>query len=371
VSQPVSSADPFAGHAFGSAFSVGVEEELLLVDPRSRALSHDAERVIAAVEQPARGQVDHEAYAAELELRSPPSSTAGEAAAALAAARDAALAAGATLVGAGLHPDARLGDVQLVRTARYARVEDDMRGLILRTPECALHVHVGMPDADTAIRAFNGLRAWLPVLQGLAANSPWWFGADSGMASARAAAVRAYPGRGVPPPFASADEYAAAVAAAAAGGGPSDYTLLWWDLRPHPRRGTVELREMDAQSRLDDVAAIAALVQALGRAAADGPAAITPSEAIAWSSFRAAQDGLGARVLHDGRVAPLREAAEAALERARPHARELGSLAALEGVERILREGNGADRRRAAHARGGVPAMLDELVRETGRRAAA
>jgi carboxylate-amine ligase len=218
-----------------------------------------------------------------------------------------------------------------------------------------------MPDPESAIRAFNALRLELPLLLGLAANSPWWFGRDSGMASARSAIVRAYPGRGVPPAFRSFDHYEQTLADTAAGGGPADYTLLWWDLRPHPRLGTVEVREMDAQSRLSDVEGLAALVQGLARRAVEAPAAEpVPSDALAWSAFRAARDGLDAEILHDGRLVPLREAGARVAAALRPECGE-----ALEGLERLLAEGGGAERRRAAHRRAGTEAMLAELVEET------
>lgn len=352
-------------HAFGHDFTVGVEEELLLVDPETRALAPVAARVLAAIQD--RGDtVAHEAYAAELELRSPVCSHAGEAAAALGDGRAAARAAGATLLGAGLHPTAALGDAPLVDAERYRRVGDSMRGLIRRTPECALHVHVGMPDAEAAIRAYNGLRSRLPLLQGLAANSPWWFGADSGLASARWALVRAYPGRGVPRAFRDFGDYEATLAASTAAAEVEDYTMLWWDLRPHPRLGTVELRELDAQSSLEDVAAIAALAQALAAEAADGATGPDePQEAVAWSSFRAARDGTAARIADGGSLAPLAEVARRAVERARPAARDLGPDHALDGVERILRDGGGAGRQREAHAAGGMAALLELLIRQT------
>ena len=161
--------------AFGSSFTVGIEEELLLVDPETNLLAPRSTEVLAALDLP-EGAAAHEAYAAQVELRSPPSLGAGEAGAALRMARAAAREAGATLMGAGLHPADDDGDSPLVDAERYRRVARMMRGLFARTPEAALHVHVGMPDAETAIRAFNGLRAHLPLLQGLGANSPWWFG---------------------------------------------------------------------------------------------------------------------------------------------------------------------------------------------------
>ena len=164
---------------------------------------------------------------------------------------------------AGLHPDAELFDVKLVQSERYERVERQMRGLIKRTPECALHVHVGLPDPEAAVAAMNGLRELLPLLHGLGANSPFWFGADSGMASSRAAVIRAYPGRGIPPVLRSWDDYLAALDAVRAGGGPTDHTMVWWDARPQPRLGTVELREVDVQTDLESAAAIAALARAI------------------------------------------------------------------------------------------------------------
>jgi carboxylate-amine ligase len=349
-------------HAFGSSFTVGLEEELFLVAPPDLGLVQDAERVLGAIDHAGSWEADHEAFACEIELRSRPAATPGEAVAALRAARGAARDAGATMMAAGLHPTAPFGYVQLVRSERYRRVEDSMRGLIQRAPECALHVHVGMPDADTAVGVFNGLRAWLPLLEALAANSPWWHGIDSGMASARAAFVRAYPSRGIPRALRDWGDYEAALAASAAGGGPDDYTLIWWDVRLHPRLGTVEVREMDVQSRLDDTAGLAALVQALARMEAESPSEPVATEAIAWSAFRAARDGLDAEILSDGRLLPARDAARAAVRAARPH---LPEPEALDEVERLLRDGGGADRRRAAYRRGGMRGMLDDLVTET------
>jgi glutamate---cysteine ligase / carboxylate-amine ligase len=347
-------------HAFGRAFTLGVEEELLLVDRATLALAPVAERVLANADHP-RAQLAHEAYAAELEARTPITDGLDEALAALAEARLAARTAGATLMGVGVHPTAQHGDARLVDEERYRRVGKAMRGLIQRTPECALHVHVGMPDPETAIWAFNGMRRHLPLLMGLAANSPWWFGHDSGMASARAALVRAYPGRGIPRAFHDWADYVETVEGIVSAGGIDDYTHLWWDLRPHPRLGTLEIREMDAQASLDDVAALVALVHALARHSAEqtAPPKVAP-DAVAWSSFRAARDGLESEILCGERIVPLREAARETLEQVRPLADD-----AIEGVERILREGGGADRRRRAAARGGAAAMLGELLDET------
>jgi carboxylate-amine ligase len=352
---------PPPAHRFGTSapFTVGLEEELLLVDRDTLALAHVADRVLAAVDLP-RERIDHEAFLAELEVRSEPAASVGEAIAQVLEGRMAALGAGATLMAVGLHPDAALFDVELVESDRYKRVERQMRGLIKRTPECALHVHVGLPDPEAAVAAMNGLREVLPLLHGLGANSPFWFGSDSGMASSRAAVIRAYPGRGIPPVLHSWDEYLAALDAVRAGGGPTDHTMVWWDARPQPRLGTIELREVDAQTSLDSAGAIAALARAVVRRAVDTqPQRAAPEQALHWSSFRAARDGLDAEIYHEGQPAPLRVAVQhvlAGLDR---------DDSELEGVEKLVRDGNGADRQRAAHERGGMPGLLRYLAEAT------
>jgi carboxylate-amine ligase len=349
-------------------FAIGVEEELILVDPSSRALSHAGVDVLARMDgADADGFAHPDTYSALIELASPVARDAGEGVGALSALRARVRAAGGTTIGVGIHPDGAFGDVEHVDEPRYDRIVEQLQGLIRRTPTCALHVHVGMPDAATAIRVFNGLREQLPVLQALAANSPFWHGRDSGLATARAQLFRGYPRAEIPRAFHSYDDYAETVAGVVAAGDLPDYTFLWWDIRPHPRLGTVEVRAMDSQSALWSAAGLAALVHGLARAEAASPAASVwlPREVLMEASFTAARDGLLARLPMDGALRPAPEVARAAVERARPHAAELGSADALEGIERILVEGNGADRQRAAHARGGMPALLDLLVAES------
>ena len=192
-----------------------------------------------------------------------------------------------------------------------------------------------MPDEEAAIRAFNGLREHLPLLQALAANSPFWHGRDSGLASARAQVFRALPRSEIPTAFDSFDEYAESVEALATAGDLPDYTYLWWDVRPHPVLGTIEVRAMDAQSSLRTVTGLVALVHALARRAAEEHGPWERREVLMESSFRAARDGLGATIWYDGTHASrARGGARATVGLARPYARELGSDAALEEIER-------------------------------------
>lgn len=351
-------------HAFGrsQAFALGVEEELLLVQGSPpRALDPRASELIARVGSP---QVKPDVYEALVETASSVCPDAPAAARELEGLRSALRTAGATLAGAGLHPEAAFGDVVHVQHPRYDAVHASMRGLLERTPTCALHIHVGMPDPETAIAACNRLRSHLPLLQALAAHSPYWHGRDAGFATARAQLFRGYPSASIPRAFDGWEDYAASVDAWVSAGHLADYTFLWWDIRPHPALGTLEVRAMDAQSRLATVAGLAALVHALAAACADGHGTVEPAEALTESSFRAGRDGLAATLWWDGALRPLPEVAAAALTLARPYARELGGEDALAEVERVVREGNGADRMRAAHAAGGMPAVLERLVAE-------
>jgi carboxylate-amine ligase len=172
---------------------------------------------------------------------------------------------------------------------------------------------------------------------------------------------RDYPRTEVPPAFRDWDDYEETVARVLEAGQVPDYTFLWWDVRPHPKLGTVETRVMDAQSSLRDVEALSSLVHGIACNASDhGPPAPSAREALAESAYRATRDGVEATVWSDGRLRPLAELAEEAIDRARPYVGD-----AVDDVMRIVREGNGADRQRAAFARGGMPQVLAELVAET------
>lgn len=346
-------------------YAVGVEEELLLVDARTLALAHVSSEVLARI-PPGAGALMHDTYEAVVETASPVCPDAVSATATLAEMRAALRASGATAIGTGIHPDGAFGDVVHVPTARYRELAESMRGLFSRTPTCALHLHVGMPDPETAILACTRMRVFLPLLQALAAHSPFWHGTDSGFQSARANLFRGLPHAGIPRAFSGWEEYVETVAAVTAAGDARDYTFLWWDIRPHPRLGTLEIRVMDAQSRLDSVAGLGALAHALAVLCAHEapPGELPPTEALTESSFRAARDGVAATLWWDGALRPVPEIARRAIALAEPYARGRGAETALGEINRILAEGNGADRMRAAHDRGGMRAVLEHLAAE-------
>lgn len=325
----------------GEPFTVGVEQELLLVDDETYELRPAAKQIASELSH-FGDQVGLEAFASEIELRSKASANAAQAASQLGELRLAAQQAGATLLACGLHPTAQLGTAELLEHPRYSEVEKTMRGLIRRTPEAALHVHVGMPDRETAIRVYNGLRADLPLLIALAANSPVWFGRDSGLASARYTVVRAYPRRGVPPFFNDFDHYLEVISDIVTAGELVDYTFVWWDIRPHPNLGTIEIRELDSQMSLSSIAAIAAFIQTRAYELASTTEQLPPSEVIAESCFRASRDGLDATIMDSGSFISVRELIQKRCRQLEPIARELGNEDALRELEQILRTGNGA-----------------------------
>jgi carboxylate-amine ligase len=353
-------------HRFGASpsLTVGVEEELLLVDDERRLVA-GAERVIDDLDPAARNSVSTEIFAAQIELKTGICGDAGAAATELSDLRTAVRATGVGLLGAGIHPDDG-GESQLVQKPRYDVVKEDLASL-LSTPPSGLHVHVGMPDPETAVRVANAMRRRLPMLASLAANSPFRDGADSGLASARAAEVRAYPRFEMPREFRDYEEFLTVADQLIAAAGVDDYTYLWWDVRPHPKLGTVEVRGMDVQSTAAGNAAFGALIQALAAREAERPTSSDlQREALEESYYQATRYGLEARLMVDGGEAlPAPEVATLALAEARPYAEDLGGAGSLAEIERILVDGNGADRQRHAFERGGIPAVLDYLADAT------
>ena len=353
-------------HRFGSSppLTIGVEEELLLVDADCGLLA-DSEALLERIDRDYRNRVSTEIFATQIEVKTGVCLDAAQAARELTEVRRAVAAAGARLMGSGLYP-AQSGEPALVEKARYETVKKDLASL-LSTPPCALHVHVGIPDPETAIAVANALRHHLPLLAALTANSPFRDGTDTGLASARAAAVRTYPRFELPRAFRDYEDFCRVADQLIAAAGVDDYTYIWWDVRPHPNLGTVEVRGMDVAVRPQTNAAVAALIQALAAKEIDRPGAPgLTREAIEESYFQAERYGLEARLMVDeGSAAPAPEVAGATLAEARPYAKDLGGEEALEEIERIVAEGNGADRQRRTHAESGMNALLADLARQS------
>ncbi len=353
-------------HSFGGSppLSLGVEEELLLVDERQRLVT-EGELVLERVSGPARERVSTEIFSEQIELKTGICHSPDDVLTELREMRRTIAGVGFRLLGAGLHP-ASADEPTLVSKPRYEVVRKDF-GSLLRTPPCGLHVHVGMQDPDTAVRLANAFRLYLPVLQALSANSPFQAGADSGHASARTSVVRSYPRFQLPRRFRDYEDFCRVADELIAAAGVDDYTYIWWDVRPHPRLGTVEVRAVDVQTDAVGSSALAALVQAIAAKELDSPSDSPLSrEALEESYFQAASHGLDAEVLLDSAPPePARDACRRVLDSVRPYARELGTEAALAEVERILREGNGADEQRRVHGEAGMEGLLRHLAERT------
>ncbi len=345
-------------------FSLGVEEELFLVDPVSGAQVNSSAAVIERL-GPHAGTVERELHACQVELITDVCRTVAEAVGTLAGLRRAVGATGAGLLGAGTHPLAGEGEAEITDKERYERIRE-LLGDAVATPVSGLHVHVGMPDAQTAVDAFNGLRRHLPLLQALGANSPFRHGRDTGLASAREVTMRGWPRSGVPRALRDFDDFSTTAALLARAADVPDYTWFWWKLRPHPRLGTVEIRALDTQASLDDLAGLVALVHCLARHAADGDdrqAVDPPGELLDEGVFRAARFGVAARLPDaDGRLRPVGDLLEELLRTLAPTARELDCADALDGLRGLLERGGGAGRQRAVHAIGGMGALLREMT---------
>jgi glutamate---cysteine ligase / carboxylate-amine ligase len=354
-------------HRFGRSapLSLGVEEELLLVDERQQLVAA-SEAVLDSIDGPLAERVSSEIFSEQIEVKTGVCHGAGEVLGQLRGLRRAVRDAGFGLLGSGLHPSADSGTARLVAAPRYEVVRKDF-GNLLKTPPCGLHVHVGIPDPDLAVQLANAFRLYLPALQALSANSPFQEGADSGHASARTSVVRSYPRFQVPRQFRDYEDFCRVADQLIAAAGVDDYTYIWWDVRPHPRLGTVEVRAIDVPTHVVTSTALAALVQAIAAKELDQPSRPGLSrEALEESYFQAASHGLDAEIVFDEEIPrPAREVAGGMLETVRPYARDLGADAALEEIERIVREGNGADDQRRIHREQGMDALLAYLAERT------
>jgi carboxylate-amine ligase len=350
----------------GGDFTVGAEDELFLVDA-SGALAPGAGETLVeslAVRQDIEhGRVSGELYSAQIEFSTDICTDGAQVAGQLGDLRAELDAHGFRGLAAGLHPSAPFGEAALGSAARYETIGRCFAGL-LRTPTAAYQVHVGLPDEQTAMRAYRGLRHRLAVIQALASNSPFWHGRDSGLASARWAVISSYPRGGVPPLVRTYEEYVALLRAVQAAAEAPDYTQVWWDARLQPRLGTIEVRVMDAQASLTNVAGLAGLIQGIVRCAVEEPAgADVPSEVLAENSFRVARYGLETRVSDvDGTLRPVRELAARMVQDARAVLKPDRLDAALEGAERLLVDETAYARQRRLHVEGGMPAVLGDLL---------
>jgi glutamate---cysteine ligase / carboxylate-amine ligase len=341
----------------------------MLLDPSDCTLSQSGDDVLARLSAPLLGHIAPETHAAVIELRTSVHLDAARAVGELATLRsrlsDDLRAMRLRAACAGTYPLVFSEHTRVSGTERYRAVADSMRALARREPTMALHVHVGVPDSEDAVRVLNGFRHSLPVMLALSANSPFCQGRDSGFASLRTVIFQGFPRTGAPRRFKGYADYIDVVDAMIASGALPDPSFIWWDVRLQPALGTVELRVMDAQSTLIDNAALIALVQSLACLELEGEPMdreIAP-EVLAENRFIAARDGMQARLIDpdNRRLVPVRELLDDLLTRCGPHADALGCQVELDHLG-TLAAANGADRQRAWADRGGLPSVMPRLT---------
>jgi carboxylate-amine ligase len=345
-------------HAFGRSapFTVGIEEEFQLLSAESYELVPRFDEVAeAAGDERVRRELMTSVLEAATGIHTCVAEAVTEVREIRALLQDAAADRSAVIASAGTHPFSRWEHQEITDSPRYQGVVEELRWVAEQVAIFGLHVHVAMPSPDIAMGVVTSLRTHVPELLALSANSPFWQARDTGLASARSKVFDAMPRSGLPPAFRSFDEFTELVARGTSAGFFDDYTYLWWDVRPHPKLGTVELRAFDAQTRVESVAALAALGQSLAATYAEQPLEPQPRSLIAENKWRAARYGLDAELvdLETGGRRPARDAVRELADTAMPAAERLGCTAELAGIEELCERGTGADEQRLVHERGG------------------
>ncbi len=360
--------------------SVGVEVELELIDVRTGELASAATDLLAELGRGHPGgehpKAKHELFECCVEVITGVCTSVAEARADLEATiaevREAAGRRGLTLICSGTHPFSRWGDQQISPAERYHQLVEQMGWPARRLQIFGVHVHVGVGTGEKAVAIANALTAHIPHFLALTASSPFWEGHDTAMASSRTKVFEGLPTAGLPAPITDWSDFERYMGTLVAAEAISTVREVWWDIRPHPDFGTVELRMCDGIPTLGEVASIAALAQCLvvhlDRLHDDGRIPARPLQwVLAQNKWRAARHGLDAQLIvdPDGSVAPARDAIEALVAELAPVAADLGCEAELAGIGRILEVGPSYQRQRAVSDEGrNLWAVVDLLARE-------
>jgi carboxylate-amine ligase len=336
----------------GPNYTLGIEEELMIVDGESLGLANEIETLL---EDSEGDEIKRELMESVLEIATQPAGDTREAGRQLRSLRrqvsDTAARHNLRIGSAGTHPFAMWEDQRISGQDRYRDLVSSLRFVARQEIIFGLHVHVGLDDAEKAIHVANGMRVHVPVLLALSANSPFWRAQNTGMASARMPVFRAFPRVGIPPFYDGWSDYERRIAFMVDSKVMKDYTYLWFDVRPHPTLGTVEIRAMDAQTRVEHTLAIAALIQAMVKELSEhhergGKLSDYPYEMLDENKWLAARNGLDSELvdLPTSHAIPARELVHRLYERLLPHADELGSREDFDGLLDMLENGNGAAR---------------------------
>jgi glutamate---cysteine ligase / carboxylate-amine ligase len=369
-------------HAFGQSdpYTLGVEEEYMLLDGETFDLVQHVDTVLAAVVgHELEPVINPELMQSVLEIATPVCHTPSEVADQLRRIRayviDVAREQGMRVGSAGTHPFSLFERQRITARDRYRALVDQMQYVARRELIFGLHIHVAVDDAEKAIQVVNGLLPHLGPLLALSASSPFWRGEPTGLRSSRQMVFAAFPRSGPPPRFKDYNDYAEVVGQLEKTGCIADYTHIWWDIRLHPRLGTIEIRICDAITRLEDVVALVAYCQALVKLLSErferGEEIPSYHRILTTENkWLAGRYGLEAPLmdLATGRRNRIQmtQLIKRTLKEIEPHARELGSERELEGIEAILRNGNGADRQlRVFNANRDIVEVVSEIADAT------
>ncbi len=362
----------------GPNFTIGIEEELMILDKQTLSLANAIEDLLEdAPQEGDDGAIKPELHESVLEIATAPCRDTREAGAQLRGLRrqvnELAARRELTIGSSGTHPFALWEDQRISARPRYRDLISTLRFVARQEIIFGLHVHVGLDDAEKAIHVANGMRVHTPLLLALSANSPFWRGDPTGLASARMPIFRAFPRVGMPPAYDDWADFERRIDFMVKAKVIEDHTYLWYDIRPHPTFGTVEIRAMDAQTRVEHTLALTALIQAMVKELAEHYEAGKslgqyPHEMLDENRWIAARHGLDGDLvdLPSFDRVPAKALAQRLYDRLRGHAQDLGSADELEGIVDLLEGGNGAARQQVVYeANHDLTEVMREIVAVT------
>ncbi len=355
-------------------FTIGIEEELMIVDGETYELVNAIEQLLAEDDT---DEIKPELMESVLEIATPPCRDVTQAGEELRRLRrhasQVAERKGLAIGSAGTHPYAMWEDQRIVARPRYRELVEALRFVARQELIFGMHVHIGIDDPDKAIHVANGMRVHVPVLMALSANSPFWRADATGLQSSRMPVFRQFPRVGIPPWYKDFADYERRMNFMIESGVMEDPTYLWYDVRPHPKFGTVEVRACDSQTRLEHTIGLAALTQAMVKELAEHFDAGTPLSDYPWemldeNKWLAARHGLDGELVDlptNDRVTT-KTLVKRLMDRLREHAQDLGAADALEGVDDLVARGTGAHRQRVVYeANRDLREVMAEIVEAT------
>ena len=359
------------------SFTLGIEEEFQIIDPATRELRSHIQQILADGRMVLKEHVKPEMHQSVVELGTEICADVGCAREQVIELRSelAAVAArsGLKIASAGTHPFSHWMDQLITADERYATIVNDMQQIARINLIFGLHVHVGIPDREAGIDIMNQARYFLPHIYALSVNSPFWLGRNTGLKAYRQMIFDRFPRTGIPDAFESLSQYEDYLKLLVSTNCIDNAKKIWWDIRLHPFFDTIEFRICDAQSRVDDTIALAAIMQAVvAKLHKLRSQNVTfrnyPRRLIDENRWRASRYGIDSKFIDFGRKMEVdeRELLHEMLEFIAPEMEELGSLGELAHIERIMREGTGADRQLTVWERTqDLKAVVDQIIAET------